>query len=126
MSAAVSGAPLALVAYPQLVWDPAAARHPRGHTYCWRAHFRDLVALARKVHEEQPLALKIASGTERWFVMKLAQMTPSEIEVAIMMVDAKGDSGPLDFLDPSNPGVEKPQAAPPATVVRIEPPKEPA
>ena len=31
-----------------------------GASYDWRAQFRDLVATARKVHEEQPLALRVA------------------------------------------------------------------
>ena len=119
MSAVVSG-PIALVAYPA-IWSAAAERHPRGPDYCWRAHFRDLVATARKAHAERPLALRVAGETERWFVMKLAQMTPSEIEVAIMMVDAKQRPDPLAFLNPDDPCVPKPKAAEPIRH-REEPP----
>jgi hypothetical protein len=89
--------PLALICYP-IIWSAAAERHPHGPGYDWRAHFRDLVAAARKAHEEQPLALRLAGGTERWFISKLAAMTPSEIEVAIMMVDAKQRPDPLAFV----------------------------
>jgi hypothetical protein len=96
---------IAFIAYPELVWGPAAARHPRDRDYCWRSHFKDLAATARKVHAEQPLALRISGDTERWFVMKLAQMTLSEIEVAIMMIDARRRPNPLAFLDPADPGV---------------------
>ena len=106
MPAAVS-APFAFIAYPQLVWDPAAARHPRDRDYCWRSHFRDLAATARKAHAEQPLALRIASETERWFVMKLAQTTLSEIEVAIMMIDARQRPNPLGLPTSTGSGTTR-------------------
>ena len=111
MSVAASG-PLALICYPS-IWSAAAARHPRDHTYCWRAHFRDLVATARKAHEEQPLALRVARDTERWFIGKLAAMTPSEVEVAVMTIDAKQRPDPLAFLNPVDPCVPNPKAAEP-------------
>jgi hypothetical protein len=108
---AAAPVPFVCLAYPQLVWEPAAVRHPRDHTYCWRAHFKTLVATARKVHADQPLVLRVAHSTERWFVAKLATMTDSEVEVATMMIDAKQRPNPLGFLDPSDPGVPRPAVA---------------
>jgi hypothetical protein len=111
MPVAVSG-PLALICYPT-IWSAAVEQHQRGPSYCWKSHFRTFVALARKAHEEQPLALRVAGDTERWFIGKLAAMTPSEIEVALMMIDAKQRPDPLAFLNPDDPCVPKPKAAEP-------------
>ena len=66
-----------------------------------------------QAHEEQPLALRVARDTERWFIGKLAAMTPSEVEVAVMMIDAKQRPDPLAFLNPVDPCVPNPKAAEP-------------
>ena len=53
------------------------------------------------------------SSLERWFIGKLAAMTPSEVEVAVMMIDAKQRPDPLAFLNPVDPCVPNPKAAEP-------------
>jgi hypothetical protein len=103
---------LALVCYPA-IWSAAAARPPRGPGYCWQQHFCDLVATARTVREAQPLVLRLAGDSEQWFIGKLAAMTPPEVEITIMMIDAKQRPDPLAFLNPDDPCVPKPKAAEP-------------
>jgi hypothetical protein len=77
---------LALVAYPRLVWDVAAARHPPGPTYSWQSHLRALCAVARQVHQVQPVELKFAGEAERMYVEALAT-----VSVELLILDIERD-----------------------------------
>jgi hypothetical protein len=65
MTDAVDSSTLALLAYPGL-WAASCELHPRAAPgYDWREHLRCLCRLARELHAEQPIALRVAGDAER-------------------------------------------------------------
>jgi hypothetical protein len=96
-------ATLALVAYPRLVWDVTAAKHPPGPTYSWKAHLRTLCAVARQVHQAQPIELKVAGLAEQLHIAALA-----DVSTELLILDIERDrisrpnlpSDPLWWADP--------------------------
>jgi hypothetical protein len=97
-----AGSTLALVAYPGL-WDRSCERHQRGPTYCWQEHLRTLCRLARDLHKEQPVVLRVAGEAEKMHIAALAT-----VPVELLILDIQRDrlsrphlpSDVLWWLDP--------------------------
>ena len=93
----------ALIAYPKL-WDASCELHPRSAPgYDWQEHLRTLCRLARELHREQPIALKVAGPAERMHIEALAT-----VPVELLIIDIERDrisrphlpSDPLWWADP--------------------------
>jgi hypothetical protein len=91
---------LALVCYPDHIWQPSVARHPPGPGYCWRAHFRDIVRIAGEVYRAQPIELRVAGESEAWFIQKLGLMSEQEREDFIREMEADPRPDMMRWLDP--------------------------
>jgi hypothetical protein len=104
MAAAADNAPFAMLCYPQL-WAAACAAHPRGPAHCWKSHLRYLCRLARDLHAEQPITLKVAGEAELLLIKSLATVP---VELLILDIGRDRQSRPnlppfpLWFLDPAD------------------------
>src|SRR6516165_9940188 len=101
---AVDTRTLALVCYPSL-WAASCEIHPRAAPdYDWQAHLRTLCRLARAVHQEQPISLKVAGLAERMHIEALATVCAE-----LLILDVERDRisrpglppDPLWWLDPN-------------------------
>jgi hypothetical protein len=100
MPSAADTPTLALVIYPGL-WDASCEIHPRTAVdYSWQDHLRCLCRLARALHEEQPIALKVAGAAEKMHVEALATADP---EMLILEVLAGAAAHPGSRLWQSDP-----------------------
>jgi hypothetical protein len=101
-----------LIAYPQLVWDVACAKYPPGPGYSWQAHLRELCKVARRVHQEQPVALKCAGEAERMHVWALSDVNPEMLVLDVLRsIASHPDSAlwqrePLWWLNPYDPHLQ--------------------
>jgi hypothetical protein len=119
--------PLTLLVYPAL-WDRSCELHPRGPGYSWTDHLRSICKLARALHQEQPIALKVASLAEQLHIRALA-----EVPVEILILDVQRDrlarpnlpTYELWWLDATDahikPGMARAAAPAPARTVRPKP-----
>jgi hypothetical protein len=96
---------LALVVYGDL-WNESCKCHPRVVPgYCWKSHLRCLCKLARALHEEQPIALRVAGEAEKLQVWALADVNPELLILDIVRDRASRPGLPafvLWFLDPTD------------------------
>jgi hypothetical protein len=96
---------LALVVYGDL-WNESCKCHPRvAANYSWQEHLRCLCKLARALHEEQPIALKVAGLAEQMHIEALATVP---VELLILDIERDRLSRPglpkfeLWWLDPTD------------------------
>jgi hypothetical protein len=114
MADADSTETLAMLVYPAL-WAASRETHPRGPAYCWKAHLRDLCRLARELHRQQPVALKVSGLAEQMHIGALA-----DVPVEILILDIERDrlsrpglpADPLWWLDPFDSHLLKSKPAP--------------
>jgi hypothetical protein len=94
---------LASIVYPR-IWDRSCEIHSRSAPgYDWREHLRILCRLARELHKEQPIALKVAGEAERMHIEALAT-----VPVELLILDVQRDracrphlpADPLWWADP--------------------------
>jgi hypothetical protein len=115
MTVAADDPTLALVCYPRLVWDVAAAKHPQGTGYCWQDHLRTLCAVARQVHRSRPIELRVAGLAERLHVEALAT-----VPIELLILDIERDrisrprlpEDPLWWANPHDPHLKSKLASP--------------
>jgi hypothetical protein len=97
MTDAVDSSTLALVCYPGL-WDASCELHPRAAPgYDWRDHLRTLCRLARELHAEQPIALRVAGDSERLHIWALGDV---DQELLILDIERDRISRPNLPVDP--------------------------
>jgi hypothetical protein len=110
MSSAADTPTLALLCYVD-IWDRSCALHPRTASgYDWQAHLRCLCRLARALHAEQPISLKVAGDAERLHIWALADVDPE-----MLILDVLRDRAcrphlpefPLWWLDPADSHLRK-------------------
>jgi hypothetical protein len=96
---------LALVVYGDL-WNESCKCHPRdAANYSWQEHLRCLCRLARALHGERPIALKVAGEAEKVHIWALADVDPEMLILDVLRDRASRPHLPafeLWWLDPTD------------------------